>query len=63
MYIYIFYLEVLSPAAFAYSIHLVLATILQNITTLVSTEEGTKPKRGLSNLSMIVSLVNGKIRL
>lgn len=35
-------------AAFTYAIHLFLAIVLQNITTLVSTEEGTKPKGGWS---------------
>lgn len=43
---YICGLEVSSPAAFTYVNHLLLATILQNITTLVFTEEGTKPERG-----------------
>lgn len=43
---YIRSLEMSSPAAFTYAIPLLLATILQNITTLVSTEEGIKPESG-----------------
>lgn len=57
---YVYGLEVLSPAAFTYAVHSFLATTLQNITTLVSTEELSLRE---DDLLKTVTLVNGKIRI